>query len=383
MPKYRYFAGGWMMKKWLVYLLIMLVFSPCAHASEPFTVPAKGAVLIDGDSGRILFGQNENEMLPMASTTKIMTALIALENSEMDETVTAGKNAHGVTGTSLYLSEGEELSMEHMLYGLMLRSGNDAAVAIAEHVAGSVSDFVDLMNARAVELNADVHFINPHGLDADGHKASALGLARIMREAMKIEEFRIITGTDRKVIPWVGNEYSRVLTNKNKLLTTYEGANGGKTGYTGKAGRCLVFSAERNGLTLIGAVLNCYSWFDTATTLLDYGFENFRAEKAMESGQSAQSVRVNGGDSETVAVIADENLSAAVSVNSRTETIIDLPEIIQAPVYAGQILGRAQIKSDGVVIAECNLVAAASIEEKSLAQSLRRLIRNWLILLQP
>lgn len=372
-----------MMKRWLAILLIMLVLSPRAQASEPFTVPAKGAVLIDGDSGRILFGQNENEMLPMASTTKIMTALIALENSKLDETVTAGKNAHGVTGTSLYLSEGEELSMEHMLYGLMLRSGNDAAVAIAEHVAGSISDFADLMNARAIELNADAHFINPHGLDADGHKASALGLARIMREAMKIEDFRIITGTSRKVIPWVGNEYSRVLSNKNKLLTTYEGATGGKTGYTGKAGRCLVFSAERDGLSLIGVVLNCYSWFDTAATLLDYGFENFRAEKVMKSGQSAQSVRVNGGDSEMVAVIADRSLSAAVAVNSRTETVIDLPEIIEAPVYAGQILGRAQIKSDGVVIAECNLVAAANVEERSLAQSLRRLFKNWLILLQP
>lgn len=372
-----------MMKRWLAILLILLVLSPYAHASEPFTVPAKGAVLIDGDSGRILFGQNENEMLPMASTTKIMTALIALENSKLDETVTAGKNAHGVTGTSLYLSEGEELSMEHMIYGLMLRSGNDAAVAIAEHVAGSVSAFADLMNARAVELNADAHFVNPHGLDSDGHKASALGLARIMREAMKIEEFRTITGTSRKVIPWVGNEYSRVLTNKNKLLTTYEGANGGKTGYTGKAGRCLVFSAERDSLSLIGAVLNCYSWFDTATTLLDYGFENFRTEKAMESGQSAQSVRINGGNSEMVAAIADENLSAAVAINSRTETIINLPEIIEAPVYAGQILGRAQIKSDGVVIAECNLIAAANVEARSFAQSLRRLFKNWLIHLQP
>lgn len=370
------------MKKLLTLLTILILLGSEVHASEAFTLPAKGAVLIDADSGRILFGQNENEMFPMASTTKIMTALLALENSELDEIVTAGKNAHGVTGTSLYLSEGESLSMEHMLYGLMLRSGNDAAVAIAEHIAGTVSDFADMMNDRAAELNADAHFVNPHGLDAEGHKASALGLARIMRQAMKIESFRVITATERKIIPWVGNEYSRVLNNKNKLLSTYEGANGGKTGYTGKAGRCLVFSAEREGLSLIGVVLNCYTWFDSAATLLDYGFENFRSEKALKNGETAQKVMVSGGLARSVSVIADKELSAAVDINSRTEMTLNLPESVEAPVHAGQILGKAQIKSDGVVIAECNLVAAVDIEEKSFIQSLRRLLHNWIIHLQ-
>ena len=371
------------MKRCIALLLVLLLMGSGAMASEPFTVAAKGAVLIDADSGRILFAQNENEMLPMASTTKIMTTLIALENADLDEIVTTGENAAGVTGTSLYLSEGEQLSMEHMLYGLMLRSGNDAAVAVAEHVAGSVSAFADLMNARAAELNADAHFVNPHGLDAEGHAASALGLARIMREAMKNEDFRTITGTTRKVIPWVGNEYSRVLENKNRLLTTYEGAIGGKTGFTNNAGRCLVFCAERDGLTLIGVVLNCYTWFDTATVMLDYGFENFRPEKALSEGDSAQTVRVTGGDADQVAVVADRALSAAVAVGSRTETIIDLPETVAAPVRAGDILGKAQIKSDGIVIAECNLVAAATVEKRDYLQALRRLLRNWLIRIQP
>lgn len=371
------------MKRWIALLIFLLLFCPCANASEAFTVAAKGAVLIDADSGRVLFAQNENEMFPMASTTKVMTALIALEHSALDETVTAGKNASGVEGTSLYLSVGEELSMEHMLYGLMLRSGNDASVAIAEHVAGSVSDFADLMNARAVELNADATFVNPHGLDANGHKTSALGLALIMREAMKNPDFRTFTGTSRKVIPWVGNEYSRVLENKNKLLTTYEGATGGKTGYTSKAGRCLVFSAERDGMSLIGVVLNCPTWFDTATVLLDYGFENFRTEKAMVAGQSAQAVKIKGGQQANVEVVADRALSAAVAVGSRTETIINLPKTIEAPVRAGQILGKAQIKSDGIVIAECNLVAATTVEKRDFIQSLRRLIQNWLVWFQP
>ena len=352
---------------------------PRVMASEPLSVAAKGAVLIDADSGRVLFGQNENEMLPMASTTKVMTALLALENADLEEKVTAGKNAAGVTGTSLYLSEGETLTMEQILYGLMLRSGNDAAVAVAEHIAGSVPAFADMMNRRARSLDADAHFVNPHGLDADGHKISALGLARVMREAMKNPEFRAITATQRKVIPWEGNEYSRVLDNKNKLLKTYEGATGGKTGYTGKAGRCLVFSAERDGLSLIGAVLNCPTWFDTATVMLDYGFENFRAEAALAAGQSVTGLKVRDGLADAVPVVAAEPLRAVVPVGSLAETVLNLPRSISAPVRRGDVVGTAQIKSGGQVVAQCDLLAAASVDRRSFADSMRRLFRNWVL----
>jgi len=269
-----------------------------------------------------------------------------------------------------------------MLYGLMLRSGNDASVAIAEHVAGSVDAFTDLMNTRAEELGADAHFVNPHGLDAEGHKASALGLAKIMREAMKLESFRTITGTTRKIVPWVGNEYSRVLENKNRLLTDYEGATGGKTGYTGKAGRCLVFCAERDGLSLIGVVLNCPTWFDTAKRLLDYGFENFRTETAYEAGTVVASLPVTGGELTSVNILAGSGLVAVVSIDSLTETSIHLPESVQAPILAGQALGKAQIKSDGIVISECDLVAAADVERRSLFRSIIRIIQNWTTLLR-
>ena len=352
--------------------------SPRARASEALTVAAKGAVLIDAASGRVLFGQNENAQYPMASTTKVMTTLLALEHAQLDEAVTAGKNAAGVTGTSMYLSEGETLSMEHMLYGLMLRSGNDAAVAVAEHIAGSVPAFAELMNARAAELNADAHFVNPHGLDADGHRISALGLARIMREAMKNPSFRTITGTKRKVIPWVGNEYSRVLENKNKLLTTYEGATGGKTGYTGKAGRCLVFSAERDGLELIGAVLNCPTWFDTATVMLDYGFDNYRLEKSYAQGETVRAVPVLNGMEGAVNATVDETLSAAVRIGAPVDIVVTLPDQLEAPVRAGDVLGTAAIKSDGDVIAQCNLVAAGDVEKVSLRAAFARLLRQWL-----
>lgn len=364
-------------------LLTLIALSLPALASESFTVAAKGAVLIDADSGLVLFGQDENRQLPMASTTKIMTALIALENARLDEPVTAGRNASGVPGTSLYLAVGETLTMEQMLYGLMLRSGNDAAVAIAEHLAGSVSEFAEWMNRRAAELDADAHYVNPHGLDAQGHRASALALARVMRQAMKLTDFRRITGTRRKIIPWIGNEYSRVLENKNRLLKTYEGATGGKTGFTRKAGRCLVFSAERDGLSLIGAVLNCPTWFDTATLLLDYGFENFRMEAALSEGERVAELPVQGGVDETVAVVAAGPLRAAVRVGSAVEIGKALPNRLKAPVGAGQVVGSARIVSGGQELARCDLVAAADVPRRSFAQSVKRLLRRWVLRLQP
>lgn len=370
------------MKRWLILIVIAVCLFPAASASETLSVAAKGAVLIDGTSGRVLFRQNADEMLPMASTTKIMTALIALENCSLDETVVAGKNAAGVEGTSIYLSEGESLSMEHMLYGLMLRSGNDAAVAIAEHVSGSVPAFVEKMNARAQALNADAHFVNPNGLPASGHAASALGMARIMRAAMQIDEFRTITATERKIIPWVGNEFSRVLENKNRLLSTYDGANGGKTGYTKAAGRCLVFSAERDGLFLIGAVLNCPTWFDTATEMLDYGFENFRMQESLARGQSVGEITVPGGTSGKVRVVAGETLSAVIPVGARAVLRYDYDENVSAPIRKGDVVGAARLIVSGEIIGECPLIADSDEPVWNLAESIRRLLRNWVMLFQ-
>lgn len=338
---------------------------------------AKAAVLIDGASGRVLFAQNANEPLPMASTTKIMTAIIALESSLPGEIVTVSKNASGVEGSSIYLSVGEKLSMEHLLYGLMLRSGNDAAVAIAEHVAGSVDAFADMMNAKAKELSANAHFVNPHGLPADGHEASALGLALIMRSAMTLPDFRTITATTRKVIPWVGNEYSRVLENKNKLLTTYEGANGGKTGYTKAAGRCLVFSAERGGLELIGVVLSCPTWFETAKTLLDYGFEHYQAQTALAAGQSAGVAQLRGGASDWIAVQAGDELSSAIAMGRSFTVHCEYDEDLAAPIRKGDRIGTAYMKSGGETLASCPLLAAEDVDLWNFAAALRMAIQQW------
>ena len=364
-------------------ILLFLLFLPVGAgscASEELSVAAKGAVLIDAKSGRVLFGQNENERFPMASTTKIMTALLALENCALDEEVTASENASGEPGTSIYLGVGETLSMEEMLYGLLLRSGNDAAVAIAEHVSGSVEAFAARMNARAAELDADAHFENPHGLDADGHEASALALARIFRQAMQNRDFRRITGTKKTTIPWVGNDFSRVLISKNRLLTTYAGATGGKTGYTSDAGRCLVFSAEREGMELIGAVLSCPNWFEEAERMLDWGFENYHLEAPLSAGETACEAAVEGGMAGTVRAVAERDLAAAVGEEETWRVEYDFPGGVRAPLEKGETIGTATLYIEGTPAAQTPLLAGEDVEKRDLASAIRRLLTRWVLL---
>ncbi len=272
-----------MKRIFLLMAAALCLLTSIANAEAPRT-GARAAILLEAETGRVLFERNADERLAIASTTKIMTALLAIEGCSMDEIVTAGRNASGVPGTSIYLSEGEQLTMEEMLYGLMLRSGNDAAVAIAEHVAGSVEAFAERMNARAEALGANAYFTTPNGLDSGGNGASARGIAQIAREAMRYEEFAVIVFTKKRTIPWTDHEYMRVLTNKNKLLQTYDGALGIKTGFTKKAGRCLVFAAERDGMRVIGAVLNCPSWFDDAARIMDYGFKAYSMAEVLPEG---------------------------------------------------------------------------------------------------
>ncbi|MBQ3222741.1 MAG: D-alanyl-D-alanine carboxypeptidase [Clostridia bacterium] len=342
---------------------------------------AKAYCLIERETGRVLFAGNENEMLPMASTTKIMTALLALENSALDETVTAGKNAYGVTGTSMYLQLGEQLPMEQMLQGLMLRSGNDAAVAIAEHISGTVEDFAQKMNERAQQLGIDAHFVTPNGLDATGHGASALAMARLAAKALENEDFRRIVGMQSATVPWEGNEYDRVLTNKNKLLKEYEGATGVKTGYTSKAGRCLVFSAERDGMELVGVVLNCYTWFDSAEKLLDKGFADYELQTALQAGAATAEVSVSGGTKNSVAVIAQQPLRAPLAQHEAYRIEYDLPESLRAPVEEGQRVGtvRLVLEESGETLAQCELFAAQDVPENTAAQAFRRIIGQWSI----
>ena len=239
------------------------------------SVSAEGAVLVDGSSGRVLYEKNSDKRLYPASTTKIMTALVTLETLDElglgpDSKVIVPVEAAGVEGSSLYLKAGEKLSLEELLYGLMLQSGNDSAEAIAVCVGGTRETFVEKMNLKAEQLGCSgTHFVNPSGLFEENHYTTAGDLAIIAAEAMKREDFREIVGAQK----WASEETDRSFVNKNKTVFNYEGGNGVKIGFTKKSGRTLVASAEREGKELIAVVLRDGNWFNDAYALMDYGFE--------------------------------------------------------------------------------------------------------------
>ncbi|MBQ4649619.1 MAG: D-alanyl-D-alanine carboxypeptidase [Firmicutes bacterium] len=246
-------------------------------ASAP-VISAAGAILADAATGEVLFEKDADKKLYPASTTKILTALIALEKLEelgldMSCELIVTNEAQGVEGSSVYLKAGERITMEELLYGLMLQSGNDSAVAIASCMGGSsggVSNFVDMMNKRALDLGCrGSHFVNPHGLFDENHYVTARDMALIAAEAMKREDFRQIVGAEE----WAGGTEGRRFLNKNKTIAQYEGATGVKIGFTKKSGRTLVASAKRGDVELIAVVLNDGNWFADAYDLLDYGFE--------------------------------------------------------------------------------------------------------------
>lgn len=324
-------------------------------AAEP-QIHAQAAALIDVTSGRILYSLEGDKELPIASLTKIMTAIVAIEHGKLEDTVTVGRNAFAKEGSSLYLRLGEEMSLENMLYGLMLRSGNDAATAIAEHVGGSEEGFVYLMNEKAKLLGlAHSHFQNPHGLDAKGHYSSANDLAKLTAYALKNPQFKEIVRTPSKKAPNPNDPWDYKWLNKNKMLRFYEGADGVKTGYTKIARRCLVSSATRAGQQLAVVTLNDGDDWNDHRKLLDYGFANFPLTKIIEEGQTVQSGLITGtGFSYPLAKGEQEKIERRLKLSSpaaasfgyrgKISVMLDGKEIGAVPVYEqgtdGQTPGR-------------------------------------------
>ena len=268
----------------------MMLFTFC-NAQAAFAVPtietsASATSLIDVQSGRILYSEDGDVQLRIASLTKIMTAIVAIEKGSLSDMVKVSKRAAGKEGSSIYLKVGEEMSLSNMLYGLMLRSGNDAATAIAEHVGGSEAGFVYLMNEKAKELGlSNTQFKNPHGLDEEGHYSSANDLAVLTAYALKNKVFAEIVRTEDKKAPNPYEDWDYSWHNKNKMLDKYEGADGVKTGYTKKAFRCLVSSATRNGQQLVAVTINDGDDWKDHQSLLDWGFKYFPHSKLAEKKQ--------------------------------------------------------------------------------------------------
>ncbi|HEY2492599.1 MAG TPA: D-alanyl-D-alanine carboxypeptidase family protein [Paenibacillus sp.] len=275
---------------WIVVSSFTISTGPIyAKAIPTMGTHAQAAALIDVTSGRLLYSSHGDEELRIASLTKIMTAIVAIEYGQLHKPVSVGKNAYAKEGSSIYLKLGEQMSLEHMLYGLMLRSGNDAATAIAEHVGGSEEGFVLLMNTKAEELGLKhTQFRNPHGLDAEGHYSSANDLATLTAYAMHNDTFKEIVKTPMKKVPNPNESWDYKWDNKNKMLRLYDGADGVKTGYTKKALRCLVSSATRNGQQLVAVTINDGDDWNDHGKMLDYGFAYYPLQTLMEQGQKVE-----------------------------------------------------------------------------------------------
>ncbi len=268
--------------------------SASADTAE-FSTTARAAVVMERSSRRVLYSRNADERLPMASTTKIVTALTVLNNANLDETVEIPQKAVGIEGSSVYLCAGERLTVRELLLGLMLRSGNDCAVALALHTGGSVEAFAEMMNKTARDLGCeDSNFVNPHGLPDDDHYTSARDLAVITCEALNNDDFCQIVSAKTARISNGDGEGERLLVNKNKLLNSYMGADGVKTGYTKKAGRCFVGSATRNGMQVVVVVLNCPPMFEETAQMLDAAFATYSMQTAVPQNKVVAIRKGNG-----------------------------------------------------------------------------------------
>lgn len=337
---------------------------------------AESAILIDVQSGRVLLEYNPHVKLPMASTTKIMTALVSLENGELKDKIKIKNDAVGIEGSSIYLYEDENIILEDLLYGLMLRSGNDSAVAIANYIGGNLEEFAEMMNKKAREIGVNnTNFVNPHGLHDDNHYSTSYDLSLITREAMKIEEFKEIAKTKT----WKANrDKNNLFYNKNSTLWEYEGGDGVKIGYTKRAGRCLVSSATRNGTQLISVVLNDRNWFDDCYRLMDYGFDNFATYVIFDKGQYFNKISINNGVKDHIPIVTKESFSYPLKEEElgKVKLHIDLPDIIEAPIKKSDFIGNVAVYLDGKLIHEEKLVAKESINGLSPVKKILKKFQN-------
>ena len=347
-------------------LLAAAVFLPVKTKA----VSAQSAYVLDAVSGRVLYEKNSDERSLIASTTKIMTALIICEQCNVLDRMRIPKEAVGIEGSSMYLQEGEVLTLQELLYGLMLQSGNDAAVALAIYCGGTVEGFAELMNDKARNLGLrNTHFENPNGLDSPGHYSTARDLAVLAAYAMENPIFRKTVSTKSLML---GQRY---LTNHNKLLWRVEGADGVKTGYTRAAGRILVSSATRNDRRLITVTINAPDDWNDHAALLENGFSRYHVQQIVTSGQYVDTVEVVGGEAAKVQVLAAEDFSYAVAPEERPQLMLPGPGFVYAPAVEGAEAGVAYVLLDGKAVGKLPVIFGETIEqlpaeEKSFLQKL-------------
>ncbi len=354
------------MKKLISLLIIfMLVYLPVlANVSTS----AQSAIMIEKNSGRILYSKSADLKMPIASTTKIMTAICALENCDIDMMVTISDTASGVEGSSMYLQAGEKMTIKELLYGLMLSSGNDAAVAISEAAGG---DFIKLMNETAAKIGAaDTNFTNPNGLPDENHYSTCADMAKITAYAMQNPYFCEIVRSKTYRIEGEGKAYPRVLTNHNKLLGNYEGCVGVKTGFTKSAGRCLVSAAEKDGMTLICVTLNAPDDWNDHKAMFDYGFENFKYKCITEKDAPITEITVADAES-SVSVFAEKDLYYPLKSDETFSLSYNIYDGLCAPLKANESVGKLSFtineKSPSALFAEEDISLIIKSDVKRLS----------------
>lgn len=344
-----------------------------AEGNTDLGLNAKSAILMEKSTGNILYESNPDERLPIASVTKVMTMLLIMEAVDsgkisLDDMVTVSENAMSYGGSTMFLETGEQLTVNDMLKGIAVASANDGCVAMAEHLAGSESAFVDMMNEKAKELGMEnTHFMNTNGLDEDDHYSSARDVAIMSRELMKHET--IFNYTSIWMDTLRGGKFQ--LANTNKLIRFYDGANGLKTGSTSKALCCLSAAAKRNDMQLIAVVLGAPTSaerFASAKSLLDYGFANYAVNTQITAGDEVQKIAVEKGVDKEVGVVAGDSCSTLVKKGQEDNITkeIKIDETITAPIEAGQKIGTMTISRDGEVIADIDLNASSAVEKKGI-----------------
>lgn len=345
----------------LAFCLFSAVFVTSASATD---VSAHAAVLLEASGGNIIFAKNEHEKLPMASTTKIMTAIVALEKGKPDQIVHVSEKACGIEGSSIYLTSGEELSLRDLLYALMLESANDAAAAIAIAISGSVDDFAVEMNKTAERIGlTESHFTNPHGLDDENHYTTAADLAKLAAYAMQNEAFRTIVSTKKYTIPTSDGNGTRVLLNHNKLLHLSDDVIGVKTGFTKRSGRCLVSAAERDGVSVIAVTLNAPDDWQDHMELHELGFSSYSSVSLAEPGEFQIEIPCPGTVDGTVTLVNRDALSLCLKNGTEIDSVVECDHLLFPPIVQGEECGQMLFVSGDDVLGSVNLYAAEDVEE--------------------
>ncbi|MCL2202337.1 MAG: D-alanyl-D-alanine carboxypeptidase [Defluviitaleaceae bacterium] len=378
------------MKKIISAVFILMLLSPVLPLrAEAPSVNAHGAILMDAETGRVLWGKEEFAPLPMASTTKIMTAILALESGRMDETVTVSQKAAAAPKVKMNLSPGEKVRLGDLMLALMLESSNDAAVAIAEHLGGSVAEFCAAMNEKARNIGAkDTIFETASGLDAGNHHSTPYDLAVITRYAFDVPGFFALTNT--KNAQFSSNKRSYSFNNRNRLLHEYPGANGVKTGFTNKAGHCFVGAAKRKvegeDMQLISVVL-ASGWgnkgrhqkYADAKEILNYGFSNYKYETILTAHNTAGTMPVTRSREESVEYVYGEGIRLPVTQQEKDKITVEIfvPENMKAPIGVGDTMGSARVYIGENFYAEVPLLATEDATRHDLKTSLEKVLHAF------